>query len=60
MFCLGCHCDTLSGKMCGGCERRKCDIEKSYRNCAKCDSFPCNILKKYLGYSSNSFSFVKT
>lgn len=59
MFCLGCHSDTLSEKMCGGCEIRKCGIEKSCTNCAECDSFPCNILVKYLGDSSNNLDNLK-
>lgn len=54
MFCLGCHSDTVSEKMCGGCEIRKCGIEKACGNCARCAGFPCSILETYLGDNSDS------
>lgn len=59
MFCLGCHSDTLSGKMCGGCEIRKCGIEKTSENCAGCAEFPCSILETYLGVNSDSLNNLK-
>lgn len=59
MFCLGCHSDILSEKICGGCEIRKCGIEKPCRNCAECIEFPCAILEKYLGDNSENMNSLK-
>lgn len=59
MFCLGCHSDTLSDKMCGGCEIRKCGIEKTSGSCAACAEFPCSILETYLGVNSDSLNNLK-
>lgn len=47
MYCLGCHSDTVSQKMCGECEIRICGAKKSYGSCAECSEFPCSILEKY-------------
>lgn len=46
MYCLGCHSDTVSQKMCGDCEIRLCGTKKSYKSCAECGSFPCSTLEK--------------
>jgi hypothetical protein len=35
MFCLGCHSDTHSEKMCGDCAIRNCGVKKSCNICAK-------------------------
>ena len=35
MYCLGCHSDTVSQKMCGDCEIRRCGAKKSYGSCAE-------------------------
>ncbi|MCB6202672.1 DUF3795 domain-containing protein [Extibacter muris] len=59
MFCLGCHSDTLSDKMCEGCEIRKCGIEKTSGSCAACAEFPCSILETYLGVNSDSLNNLK-
>lgn len=59
MFCLGCHSDTTSEKMCGGCEIRKCSSEKFYETCIECEKFPCSILEKCLGDNSDSLNSLK-
>ena len=59
MFCLGCHSDTLSDKMCGGCEIRKCGVERAFKNCAECTEFPCSLLEKQMGDSSDSMNRLK-
>lgn len=59
MYCLGCHSDTLSEKMCGACEIRKCGVEKALKNCAGCAEFPCPILGKYLDANSDNLNTLK-
>jgi len=59
MFCLGCHSEKVSEKMCGDCEIRECGTKRSCGNCAECDDFPCLILKKYLGENSDSLNNLK-
>jgi len=59
MYCLGCHSDTVSQKMCGDCEIRLCGTKKSYESCAKCDEFPCPILEKNLGANSDNLNTLK-
>lgn len=59
MFCLGCHSDTPSEKMCMGCEIRKCGVKKTFSICAECGEFPCAILKRYLGDNSASLNNLK-
>ena len=59
MYCLGCHSEVISEKMCGGCEIRKCGAEKSCKNCAECNDFPCPILEKYLGENSEGLNKLK-
>ena len=59
MYCLGCHSETTSEKMCGGCEIRKCGMEKYCKNCAECYDFPCSIIEKYLGDNSDNLNNLK-
>lgn len=59
MYCLGCHSDTVSQKMCGDCEIRLCGVKKPYGNCAECDKFPCSILKENLGDNSENLNHLK-
>lgn len=59
IYCLGCHSETTSEKMCGGCEIRKCGKEKPFKNCAECNNFPCAILEKYLEEKSEGLNKLK-
>lgn len=59
MVCLGCHSEFTSQKMCGDCEIRKCGVERACNNCAECAEFPCPILEKQLGDSSDSLESLK-
>lgn len=59
MFCLGCHSDTLSEKMCGDCEIRKCGHEKAFTTCAACDVFPCAVLENRFGPESDQMNQLK-
>ena len=59
MYCLGCHSDMASPKMCGDCEIRMCGMKKSYGSCAECGEFPCFTLKKNLGDSSDNLNTLK-
>ena len=59
MFCQGCHSDTVSEKMCGDCEIRKCSREKSWRNCGECDSYPCSVLVQYSGDDSDNLKNLR-
>lgn len=59
MYCLGCHSDVVSKKMCGDCEIRTCGIKKPYGSCAECDEFPCSTLEKYLGNNSDHLNNLK-
>ena len=46
--CEGCM--TAGSKKfnyCGVCEIRKCGIEKDVKNCAHCEEYVCDKLKKY-------------
>ena len=59
MYCLGCHSDTVSQKMCGKCEIRICGAKKIYGNCAECTEFPCSTLEKYLDDNSDNLNNLK-
>ena len=59
MYCLGCHSDTVSQKMCGDCEIRLCGAKKSYGSCAKCDEFPCSTLEENLGNHYDNLKHLK-
>lgn len=59
MYCLGCHSDTISQKMCGNCEIRLCSAKKSYGSCAECDEFPCSTLEENLGDHSYYMNNLK-
>ena len=59
MYCLGCHSDTVSQKMCGDCEIRLCDAKKSYGSCAECEEFPCSKLEENLGANSDNLNNLK-
>ena len=59
MYCLGCHSDIVSQKMCENCEIRICSVKKSYGSCAECVDFPCSILVKNLGDNSDNLNTLK-
>lgn len=59
MYCLGCHSDTVSQKMCGDCEIRLCCTKKSYKSCAECGGFPCSTLEKNLGDNSDNLNRLR-
>ena len=59
MYCLGCHSDTVSPKMCGDCQIRICGMKKSYGSCAECDEFPCSTLRENLDDSSDNMNNLK-
>ena len=59
MYCLGCHSDTVSPKMCGDCQIRICSMRKSYGSCAECNKFPCSTLRENLDDSSDNMNNLK-
>ena len=59
MYCLGCHSDTVSQKMCEDCEIRMCGMKKAYGNCARCAEFPCSTLDKNLDRNSDHLNNLK-
>lgn len=59
MYCLGCHSDAVSQKMCGDCEIRLCGVKKSFGTCAECDEFPCSTLEENLGADSDNLNALK-
>ena len=59
MYCLGCHSDTVSPKMCGDCQIRICGMKKSYGSCAECDEFPCSTLRENVDDNSDNMNNLK-
>lgn len=59
LYCLGCHSDTVSEKMCAACEIRNCGMEKSCQSCAECGNFPCSILETYLREKPDLLNHLK-
>lgn len=59
MFCLGCHSDLHSEKMCGGCGIRTCGVKRPCSICAECDEFPCSLLEEHLGSNSDGLNHLK-
>ncbi len=59
MYCLGCHSDMVSQKMCGDCDIRLCGTKKSYKSCAECGDFPCSMLEKNLGDNSDNLNRLR-
>ncbi|MDP8229367.1 MAG: DUF3795 domain-containing protein [Candidatus Electryoneaceae bacterium] len=47
-------CQTETGQLCawadGGCEIRKCAVEKNVATCANCDDYACEILVNFQQY----------
>lgn len=59
MYCLGCHSDMVSQKMCGDCDIRLCGTKKSYKSCAECGDFPCSMLEENLGDNSDNLNRLR-
>ncbi len=59
MFCMGCHSDMVSQKMCGDCEIRICVLKTGYKSCAECHDFPCSISERSLNHNSNNLELQK-
>ena len=45
--CDGCTVEGRHIGHCSECEIRKCGMEKKVKNCAYCDSYPCETLTKF-------------
>lgn len=46
--CSGCYeVDLANSKMCSNCKIRACGAEKVVENCARCNEYPCELLKEY-------------
>jgi len=43
--CDGCLAGKALYKFCLVCDVRKCGLERSFKNCANCDRFPCEKLE---------------
>lgn len=52
--CICDGCLTFEGRLssyCHECKIRACGIEKKVRNCAHCNDYPCQELKKFFDFA---------
>ena len=46
--CVGClNLKGVHVGHCGECKIRKCGLERGVKNCAQCDSYPCNTISSF-------------
>lgn len=55
MHCKGCFEKIdRNAKMCGSCEIRNCAHGKATSTCAVCESYPCELIEKYVPIGSDN------
>ncbi len=48
--CDGCRAGARLFAECEECEIRKCALARGLEGCARCDDFPCDVLRPHLAY----------